>query len=401
MGAAVNGDAPCLCLFDVDRTLTGKQGKSCAGNVHHNDITDWAYGGGKLSTSALAEGLGDTFCGQQCYLGVLTAGDASGMKSAEATLLWRAMRTQSRGSALPADEAAAWMEASGVARGATAPLIIHAGDGRKQDSVPAVLEWYAAHASVHFAKQNVFFFDDKAVNVRGFAGSGYNARQISCGSRDGELGLCGGRPEEVRAELGVRVCDDLSRCLDAPYGRSVPCPHWPPPRAPATPPAMPPDPPPTPLPPPPRRPPPTPMQSPPPPSPPPPFPPPPGSTTAQATTAKGVLTSGVPAASAPPPSLGADSVAPPALLSTSLKAMAAFLILLGFALGAWGWLARPSRRAAAERRAVKRTHKRRRARAQRRATARQHEWDDPEDVLGDGDFADDLELPTADLRSRR
>ena len=45
---------------------------------------------------------------------------------------------------------------------------------------------YQQHAGVTFAKERVFFFDDKAVNVRGFYGTGFNARQIP-----GRVGIVG------------------------------------------------------------------------------------------------------------------------------------------------------------------------------------------------------------------
>merc|ERR1719162_299239 len=36
----------CLCVFDVDRTLTAKQGwYDCPGTSAHNEVPDWAYNG--------------------------------------------------------------------------------------------------------------------------------------------------------------------------------------------------------------------------------------------------------------------------------------------------------------------------------------------------------------------
>merc|ERR1719454_2430830 len=43
----------------------------------------------------------------------------------------------------------------------------------------------------------VHFYDDKENNIGGFINSGYHAHQISCASRDGNRGGCGG----TRAEL--------------------------------------------------------------------------------------------------------------------------------------------------------------------------------------------------------
>ena len=49
----------CICIFDVDRTLTGKQGlaegSQCPGNKIVDGVWDTAYGGGILTLSAAAQ----------------------------------------------------------------------------------------------------------------------------------------------------------------------------------------------------------------------------------------------------------------------------------------------------------------------------------------------------------
>ena len=72
----------CLCIFDIDRTLTGKQGdvKNCPDNRIENTIWDTAYGGGWLTLSDAAQKLSETFC-NFCYLGLISAGDAGGRNS--------------------------------------------------------------------------------------------------------------------------------------------------------------------------------------------------------------------------------------------------------------------------------------------------------------------------------
>jgi hypothetical protein len=78
---------PCLCIFDVDRTITGKQDntRDCPDNQivsacppHHdnircaeNGIPDEAYGGGDLTLGHLAQHPSETFC-STCYVGVIT-----------------------------------------------------------------------------------------------------------------------------------------------------------------------------------------------------------------------------------------------------------------------------------------------------------------------------------------
>ena len=73
----------CVCIFDVDRTLTGKQGDvtTCQQNKIEN-IWDTAYGGGWLTLSEAAQKLPETFC-NACYLGIVSAGDAGGAASRE------------------------------------------------------------------------------------------------------------------------------------------------------------------------------------------------------------------------------------------------------------------------------------------------------------------------------
>ena len=80
--------SPCLCSFDVDRTLTGKQGdlQECEQNQVLPSVGDSAYGGGNLTLSPLGQSIGDTFCAA-CYVAIVTAGDASGFESDERAVL--------------------------------------------------------------------------------------------------------------------------------------------------------------------------------------------------------------------------------------------------------------------------------------------------------------------------
>eukprot|EP00435_Cladocopium_sp_Y103_P001942 s272_g1.t1 len=62
----------CLCIFDIDRTLTSKQGMQdldkCPGSKGSDGIKDTAYGGGDLVLSQLAAS-GDWMDGMDEYLG--------------------------------------------------------------------------------------------------------------------------------------------------------------------------------------------------------------------------------------------------------------------------------------------------------------------------------------------
>lgn len=202
LGAA---EGACLCIFDIDRTLTGKQGVTggqCPGNAVQDGVKDDAYGGGTLTLSSLAQHIQSTFCGG-CYLGTVSAGSASGPGSAERSVLLDKLRA---GSSLSAGMLSDW---SAAGCNPTSPLVTGCADGQKQNAVPGIVSWYSAQG-VSISNGDVHFFDDRGDNVQKFQGTGFNARQISCQTRDagqgGAVGLCGATEAEVVAEAGVAVC---------------------------------------------------------------------------------------------------------------------------------------------------------------------------------------------------
>mmetsp|Transcript_53869 Transcript_53869/g.99562 ORF Transcript_53869/g.99562 Transcript_53869/m.99562 type:complete len:232 (-) Transcript_53869:66-761(-) len=192
---------PCLCIFDIDRTLTGKQGdvQQCPGNVIVAGAYDDAYGGGTLTLSPLAQRLNETFCAA-CYIGTISAGTASGPGSAERQELQRRLSVQV--GRLPTAD---WSVAGCAA---TSPLDTSCPDGTKQTAVPSIVAWYRNTQGVIIASEDVHFFDDRSSNVAGFQGQPYNARQIACAQRDmdGEIGLCGASVAEVVGDKGIAFC---------------------------------------------------------------------------------------------------------------------------------------------------------------------------------------------------
>mmetsp|Transcript_50801 Transcript_50801/g.163057 ORF Transcript_50801/g.163057 Transcript_50801/m.163057 type:complete len:142 (-) Transcript_50801:67-492(-) len=116
----------------------------CPGSRVVAGVYDNAYGGGPMTLSALGQGIGQTACGR-CALGAVSAGSGGS----------GAMQSMLRGVDL----------------------------------------------------QDVYFFDDKASAVGSFRGSGMNAHQVSCASRDvGGYGLCGATPGEVSLTRGISNC---------------------------------------------------------------------------------------------------------------------------------------------------------------------------------------------------
>lgn len=195
----------CLCVFDIDRTLTGKQDdtQKCPANSIHSEAHDDAYGSGDLTLSELARRVSETFCGG-CHLGIVSAGDASGDGSAERRVLHEHLAKAD--SSLPNKWSRGCYDVQ-------SPLVHSCTDGQKQHAVKRIKEWYAQNAGAQIADSEVYFFDDRISNIEPFRNynAQYNARQISCGTRnsDGSIGYCGATLSEIVPTRGVRACDEL------------------------------------------------------------------------------------------------------------------------------------------------------------------------------------------------
>ena len=185
---------PCLCVFDIYRTLTGRQSdlNTCPGNQVVQGVWDTAYGGGWLTLSQAAQTLDQTFC-NRCYLGIVSHGTASGDGSAERSYLLDNVLVSRPFSRLAASNPqATYWSASGEV---VSPLVLGWPDGLKQNAVGGIVDWYAK-LGINIPAAKVYFFGDRTENIPPFQGTGYNAREISCQSRDysignGIVGLCG------------------------------------------------------------------------------------------------------------------------------------------------------------------------------------------------------------------
>jgi hypothetical protein len=214
--AASVTDAPCLCIFDVDRTLTGKQGdtkKHCPHNKKFPSIHDQAFGGGNLTLSELAVHLDQTFC-VHCYAGIISSGHAGGLHhhSKMQTELVKVLNAKKMKHLQVAD---AWSVHGAPDGKVTAPLVLGCVKGKKHECAYGIREWYNGHEVANklaITPFNTHFFDDVSSNIELFKGSGYNARQVSCKSRDNtqgdKIGWCGGLTEECVADKGIYLCDD-------------------------------------------------------------------------------------------------------------------------------------------------------------------------------------------------
>ena len=211
-GGGVN-DTPCLCIFDVDRTLTGAQGSAastCKGaDKEISGVSDTAYGGGTLTISALAQGLSGTFC-DSCSLALCSAGNAAVESKERNYILNNVLGGSSR-----VGGASAWDDDGAQGGKVTSPLVTRQRDGQKQDAAKAIVDWYTNNAQITFDPSNVYFFDDRADNVSPFAGTGFNAHQVSCATRDsssgGLVGLCGATASEIVRKSGISTCSSVPK----------------------------------------------------------------------------------------------------------------------------------------------------------------------------------------------
>eukprot|EP00440_Ansanella_granifera_P071082 gb/GFBE01077144.1/.p1 GENE.gb/GFBE01077144.1/~~gb/GFBE01077144.1/.p1 ORF type:complete len:447 (+),score=62.13 gb/GFBE01077144.1/:1-1341(+) len=204
--------SPCLCVFDIDRTLTSKQGMAsqCPGSMPVPHVWDSAYGGGYLVLSGAAVGLSQTFCGS-CYLGVVSHGDVGGEGSAERDYFAQNVLVSPPHNALRAQnpQASAWSRR----RSFGSPFVLKHDDRKKQEAVVGILGWYAANG-ITVSPDKVHFFGDRTENIGPFGASGFNSREISCASRDwsiehGMVGLCGATLDEIVDTPGVATCNSV------------------------------------------------------------------------------------------------------------------------------------------------------------------------------------------------
>mmetsp|Transcript_21865 Transcript_21865/g.41722 ORF Transcript_21865/g.41722 Transcript_21865/m.41722 type:complete len:194 (+) Transcript_21865:218-799(+) len=85
---------------------------------------------------------------------------------------------------------------------------------KKPEHVRSIVNWLRDEAKEQIEDKDVYFFDDYIPNIEAFQNSGFNARLISCSSRDHmslgdsghSVGLCGAMAEEVVRTPGVYMC---------------------------------------------------------------------------------------------------------------------------------------------------------------------------------------------------
>lgn len=200
----------CLCVFDIDRTLTGRQGDT--GRCPENSVLqvhDRAYSGGQATLSALSrQGISSTFC-NACHLGITSAGRGSGPKSSwNHYILNEIMRGEVHDAFTQEHpDHKRWSYGTHV----HSPYVLAQKDGEKQDAVDLIRHWYEKQG-VAILPSEVFFFGDRVENIMPFKEKKINSREVSCASRDkshggGMIGYCGATPDEIRREVGNFLCE--------------------------------------------------------------------------------------------------------------------------------------------------------------------------------------------------
>jgi len=193
------GYPACLCLFDVDRTLTAKQGSQAQCAARGLSVTtvygvkDPAFGGGILTLSSLGKNIESTFC-RACYTGIISAGAVGG--PAERNVVQHQLRGLGSGPGF-------W---STPHLGLRSPLVFGCGDAVKPRCAHAIVQYYYFRQGIAIPPGEVYFFDDHTGNIWGFESYGYNAHQVSCATREGDVGLCGAQPYEVQRRKGISTC---------------------------------------------------------------------------------------------------------------------------------------------------------------------------------------------------
>ncbi|CAE7341100.1 unnamed protein product [Symbiodinium natans] len=170
-------------------------------------VMDYAYGGGPLRLSEVAQHLDQTFCSiDRCYMGVISAGGGSGPD--EQGILYDKLNAASGGKAGDGS----W---SNWGKGSmNSQKIVFTPDPKKGCAAKQLFDWLNGEKQAGIAPDEVYLFDDRWGNAAEMAEFGFNGREISCTPRDkmignGVVGLCGALLREIRREKGIKTCQQL------------------------------------------------------------------------------------------------------------------------------------------------------------------------------------------------
>eukprot|EP00928_Gymnodinium_smaydae_P033342 TRINITY_DN23909_c0_g6_i1.p1 TRINITY_DN23909_c0_g6~~TRINITY_DN23909_c0_g6_i1.p1 ORF type:complete len:408 (-),score=35.30 TRINITY_DN23909_c0_g6_i1:208-1389(-) len=211
--SGTNGSAPCLCVFDIDRTLTAGQHERCPPSVRspRDYIHDNAYGGGRLKISEVGGNIDKTPC-TMCHVGIVSRGDAGGYNSRMRRYIFdHVIQTNTfKTFAQLVPEALQWTDWNvRCIKTVSSPFVVRSPNNCKKYGVEGIRQWYEKRG-VNVAPNNVYFFDDHSSNIPEFENMGFNAFEIGCNRHRGQhISSCGATVEEIRMESlpeGYKMC---------------------------------------------------------------------------------------------------------------------------------------------------------------------------------------------------
>jgi len=163
-----------------------------------------------LTLSDAALRLNQTFC-KSCHMGIIaempSSGDMSKMH-AEVIMYLNKGKTHD----LTVENK--WHEFKTSAQeNVTAPLLMNVKAAYKHHAALDIKNWYSSKKHIEIKAPDVYVFDDVKESVESFKGHGFNARQVSCHSRDsshqGLVGRCGATTEEIKKDAGIHTCTKM------------------------------------------------------------------------------------------------------------------------------------------------------------------------------------------------
>eukprot|EP00434_Breviolum_minutum_P002167 symbB.v1.2.001907.t2/scaffold102.1/size330044/4 len=181
-----------------------------AREVDGKAVIDWAYKGGRLRLSEVALNMKDTFCGKQnCYMGVISAGGASGDDEKE--ILFEHLKVNSEDRL----GGSGFGQFAAVDSVVNLQKIVFTPDPQKGDVAKKIFDWLNSDTGkkAGIPANKVWLFDDHLGNAGEMGKYGFNGREVSCKTRDqsignGLVGLCGAELSEIIPSEGISTCAD-------------------------------------------------------------------------------------------------------------------------------------------------------------------------------------------------
>lgn len=212
--SSYNESRPCLCGFDIDRTLTAGQREKCPSACHQTEENIWddAYGGGRFKLGEVgALSIAKTTC-SNCYTAIVSRGQAGGHNSKmRKYILDNIIQTDATKELIASGKIKADWTDWGVKckRSVDTPFVVKSPNECKKYALEGVRQLYEK-AGVKIEKRDVFFFDDHSSNIPAFKNFGMNAFEIGCKSHShSHTSRCGATESEIRMKhkaSGYEMC---------------------------------------------------------------------------------------------------------------------------------------------------------------------------------------------------